>query len=365
MGPTVTNATSTTAQIGGRPLVTFGGCNYLGLAHDPRLLHAATLAAKRYGITTSASRTTTGDTDLHHELERRLASWFAREAALLAPEGLLANLVACQTAAALGIRHAIMDDRAHKSLGVAAVAAGLEVTPFPHGGTPDTTDLARTNTPCIILTDGVFTATGEIADLAGLARALPTEDSALLVDDCHGFPVLAGGLGSVAHAGLTDPRVWITTSLAKGLGAGGGVFLARRRVIDAACAHASAFICTTPPSPALAGAAVEAMGLLETEPERVGRLSANTDRVASGLASLGLEPGSPLTPIFAFDLGAADLTRFATHMEHAGFSVPVMSYPGGHTERYVRLTVNADHTDEQIDGLLAAIAAFTPMAVPS
>ncbi|MFT5424301.1 MAG: 8-amino-7-oxononanoate synthase [Phycisphaerales bacterium] len=365
MGPPVTNSTSTSAHIDGRPLVTFGGCNYLGLAHHPRLLHAASLAAERYGLTTSASRTTTGDTDLHHELERLLADWFSREAALLAPEGMLANLVACQAAAALGIRHALIDDRAHRSLRVAAVAAGLEITSFPHGQRPETAALARTNTPCIILTDGVFTATGEIANLKALAESLPTPESVLLVDDCHGFPVLAGGHGTAAHAGLTDPRVWITTSLAKGLGAGGGVFLAPKRVIDVACAHASAFICTTPPSPALAGAAVEAIALLETEPDRVARLSTNAARIAAGLETLGLNPGSPLTPIFSFDFGTADLSSFETHMQIAGFSVPVMSYPGGRTDRYVRLTVNADHTEAQIDGVLAAIGAFIPMAVPS
>jgi len=365
MGPTVTKATSTSAQIDGQHLVTFGGCNYLGLAHHPRLLHAASLAAQRFGLTTSASRTTTGNTDLHHELERRLASWFSREAALLAPEGMLANVAACQTAASLGVRHALMDDRAHQSLRVAAVAAGLEVATFPHGGLPETSALAQTGSACVLLTDGVFTATGEIADLPSLARALPTPDSILLVDDCHGFPVLADGHGSVAHAGLTDPRVWITTSLAKGLGAGGGVFLAPRSVIDHARARASAFICTTPPSPALAGAAVEALSVLDTEPERVARLASNAGRVAAGLGKLGLDPGSPLTPIFAFDLGDADLTRFADHLRDSGFGVPVMSYPGGHTDRYVRLTVNAEHTTEQINGLLAAIGSFTPAAVLS
>lgn len=363
MGPTVTNATPTTAQIDGRELVVFGGCNYLGLAHHPRLLRAATQGAAKYGLTTSASRTTTGDTDLHHHLENLLADWFQREAALLAPEGMLANLVACQTAAELGIRVALIDERAHTSLRVAAAAAGLEPHLYTHGEVPNTSAFAEAQTHCAILTDGVFTATGEIADLRGLAGALPTCESVLLVDDCHGFPVLAGGHGTAAHAEINDPRVWITTSLAKGLGAGGGAFIASRRAIEAATAQASAFVCTTPPSPALTGAAIEAMVLLQTEPDRVERLTKAASRLASGLKSLGIDPGTPLVPIFAFDLGGTDLDVFDLHMRAAGFGVPVMSYPGGKTDRYVRLTVNAEHTEAQIDGLLHAMTAFCPQGV--
>lgn len=363
MGPTVTNATSTTAQIDGQHLIAFGGCNYLGFAQHPRLIKAAGDAAATYGLTTSASRTTTGNTDLHHHLEHLLASWFDRDAALLAPEGMLANLVACQTAASLGIRHALIDERAHTSLSVAATAAGLRTTKYRHGETPETATLAADHTDCVILTDGVFTATGEVANLQGLFKALPTPNSVLLVDDCHGFPVLGSGHGTAAHAQISDPRLWITTSLAKGLGAGGGAFVASQRAIEAATAEASAFICTTPPSPALTGAAIEAMNLLKTEPDRVARLSRNASHLAAGLQDLGIDPGSSLTPIFAFDLGGADLDAFHLHMRTMGFGIPVMSYPGGKTERYVRLTVNAEHTEAHINGLLDSIATFCTQAV--
>lgn len=201
----------------------------------------------------------------------------------------------------------------------------------------------------------VFTATGRIANLPHLLESLPTPGSVLLVDDCHGFPVLGGGRGTISHHNLASPQLWMTTSLAKGLGAGGGIFLAPADAIQLAIATAEAFIGTTPPSPALAAAGVAALDLLQHEPARVNRLQALAANLAGGLGDLNLPAAEPQTPIFAIPLQESQLESFTQAMTAAELLVPVMRYPGGPTPSYARISVNAEHTDQHLVQLCAAL----------
>lgn len=367
----------------GRVVLSFGGCDYLGLSSHPRVVRAVVEATARYGLSSNASRETTGNAEPHDALERALASFLGAERALLAPDGYLANIAACQGLAAAGFTQAVLDGRAHVSMADAARAAGLVITRFDHadadslagvleavrrGGGRDArpTHDARPAGGVIVLTDGVFTADGEPAPLASYLRALRPTDR-LLVDDCHGLGVLGpGGRGSTAQAGIADPhpdpRVIITSSLAKGLGCAGGVVAGTLADI-ARCARASAYFCTTPIAPAMAAGTLAALAVLSGEPTRVERLGTNAERLRAGLHALGLarapgSPPTPVTPIAAFTL--ADLPAMeglAADLLADGFRVPLVRYPGGPAEAYFRLSVNAEHTPDQIDRLLGALAA--------
>ncbi|MFG0305493.1 MAG: aminotransferase class I/II-fold pyridoxal phosphate-dependent enzyme [Phycisphaerales bacterium JB040] len=326
----------------------FAGCDYLALARHPRLLDAATAAVARHALTSSASRTTTGDTRVHQSLDRRLAAWTGHEAGLVVPDGLIANIVACQTALALGIRRARLAPGSHRSLEIAIRASGL--TPIERGSPPIESD-----EPVLFLTDAVFTSTGAIADVPALLASLPTPGSVLLLDDCHGFPVLGDGRGTRAEFAITDPRVWTTTSLAKGIGAGGGAFLASKDAIDRAWTHADAFVCTTPPSPALAGAALASLDLIQNEPDRITHLQALCADLAERLAGLGLGDHEPRTPVFAIGLDEHSIDPFRHAASAHAVRVPVMSYPGGPAPRYARISLNASHTRADLDRLCAAL----------
>ncbi|VAX36197.1 hypothetical protein MNBD_PLANCTO03-2286, partial [hydrothermal vent metagenome] len=249
----------------GRVVLAFGGCNYLGLANHPRVLRAVIEATTRYGLSTTASRETTGNAEPHEALERELAAFLGVERTLLVPDGYLANIAACQGAQAAGCRHAVLDSRAHASMKDAAIAAGLRVSCFDHADADSLAGVLEalrkaggrdahptemnsggdghpTGASAVVMTDGVFTVDGEPAPLAALLQTLGPGDR-LLIDDCHGLCVLgSGGRGSLAHANLTDRRVIITSSLAKGLGCAGGIVAGSAADI-AKCSLSTAYIC--------------------------------------------------------------------------------------------------------------------------
>jgi len=353
-------ATSTHARASGRQFVIFGGCNYLGLAQHPRVIGAAGAAAGRYGLSTSASRTTTGNTTLHEGLEADLCAHLGAEAALLLPDGYTANIAALQTLSRT-TRVAVVDERAHRSLFDAAATARVETRTYRHRDAEDAARVAgAVGSPVVIMTDGVFAADGAIAPLAELLDALPDAGSRLLVDDCHGFVVLGrDGRGTLDELAITpDDRVVVTTTLAKGLGCAGGAVLGTRPLIETARLHAGAFVCTTPTSPMLIAAAREALRVVTEEPARLGRLRANAARLSEAVAPHEITP-DPRTPIAAFTLGdepAMQATR-AT-LEREGIAVPLVAYPGGPVPVYFRATVTADHTPEQLDRLALALRAI-------
>src|SRR3954466_2557156 len=127
----VESTTATTITVEGRELLAFGGCNYLGLAHHPAVLGAVREGLMKHGISTTASRETTGNTIVHDKLEQELAGYLRQEAAILLAEGYTANIAAAQ---ALSRRHgvALIDARAHRSLRSAANATGMQVFEYEH-----------------------------------------------------------------------------------------------------------------------------------------------------------------------------------------------------------------------------------------
>ncbi len=352
----------TTATLGGRTLVSFGGCNYLGLAQHPRVTAAAADAIGRFGLSTTASRETTGNTRVHEDLERALCAFCGAASALLVPDGYIANLTAMQALAAGGVREAVIDERAHPSLLDAAVLAGMNVRAYRH---LDAGDAARVLGSCagpaVVATDSVFAATGAIAPGADLLGGLRSDD-VLLLDDCHGLGVLGReGRGLADHLGLGRDRLVVTATLAKGLGCGGGVVMGPRGLTDLARRVATAYVCTTPCSPVLAAAAIEALRVLRDEPGLHEALAARTRRVRAMLAdAFGVDRDRP-TPIVAFAAGSVE-RMVALHGQalDAGVLAPLVDYPGGPAPRYFRLSVSAAHTDEQIDRLGVALGVREP-----
>ncbi|MBK7405076.1 MAG: pyridoxal phosphate-dependent aminotransferase family protein [Phycisphaerales bacterium] len=351
---------ATTATLpDGRVLLSFGGCNYLGLANHPAVAAAVAQAMGRYGMSSSASRETTGNTLAHEALEHELAAFLACERVLLVPDGYTANIAACQAMAGV-CSHALLDDKAHVSLRDAARAAGLESLRFTHLDPASLrTRLAEIRPGrAVVLTDGVFTADGALAPLAELLAALGQDDR-LIIDDCHGFGVLGpGGRGSPHHAGLRDPRIIVTSSLAKGLGCAGGMVAGPAAEI-ARAARGTAYFCTTPTAPPMAEGTRASLAILAAEPQRVERLAANAERLQARLHDLGLAapPRRPATPIAAFTIG----TKAQMELVHAGLlaegiRAPLISYPGGPAEAYFRLTLTAEHSPQHIDFLAAALA---------
>ncbi|MFI4898618.1 MAG: aminotransferase class I/II-fold pyridoxal phosphate-dependent enzyme [Phycisphaerales bacterium JB059] len=344
-------------------LITLAGCNYLGLAHDPAVLRAAHDALDQYGLSTSASRRTSGNTREHTALEAELADFLGFEGAVLTPDGYTANLVAAQRLA-MDCCVALLDERAHASLVDAARCAGLEVRTYPHLDHAAAGALAgeHRDRGVAVMTDSVFATDGAIAPLRELAAALPESNAYLLVDDCHGFCVLgAQGEGTLGHLGLRDPRIRQTTTLAKGLGCFGGVACGPATWADHARRTCNAAVCTTPAPPAAASAARAALRLVRAEPIRIERLRMNIDRLRTTIRAAGFPAHDAMIPIFAIWLPSPAQTRaLSSALREEGFFVPASEYPGGPSATYLRISVTARHRAEDLDRFGAALARLTP-----
>lgn len=357
---TASDATTITLR-GGRSVVSFGGCNYLGLANHPEVIGAIVQGLHVYGVSSTASRETTGNAEPHELLEAELATFLGTESALLVPDGYLANIVACQGLARAGITHALLDARTHVSQTDAARTAGLRTHTFAHGSAEALASALHTIRPnnAVVMTDGVFTADGEPAAVSGLLAALGPGDR-LLIDDCHGLGVRGpGGRGSAAEHGASDQRLVITSSLAKALGCAGGVVAGSAGFI-AVCHAASGYVCTTPIAPAMAQGSRAALRVLNREPERLERLRHNAEMLRRGLRELGLLRTSEhwQSPIVAFTLqNRSDMPGIAERLLNDGYRVPLISYPGGPASDYFRVSVSSEHNESQIKGVLGALNA--------
>lgn len=362
MGPRATNLTATTAEIDGRPHTVFAGCNYLGLAQHPEPIAAARETTAVYGLSTSASRTTTGQTDIHAALEAELADFAHLPAALLVPDGYTANIAAAQAFAHLGVRAAAIDQRAHASLTDAARAAGLEIHRYNHRDPAHAADLLRLlpGRPAVF-TDAVFTATGALAPLPDLLERLPA-DALVLADDCHGFGVLGSaepgaiGAGTPTHLAVRDPRLVVTTTLAKAIGAAGGAVMGQPDLIDTARAHATAFICTTPIATPLAAASRVALRLAG-EGTHQPRLQANLATLDAALDALPLEVTRSPAPIRALHADDETTAALDAAFLDAHLLCPPSRYPGGPSATYFRLALSSAHTPNDLSRLIAALHA--------
>ena len=350
--------------------VSFGGCDYLNLAIDRAACDTAHAVIAERGLSTTASRTTTGDTPHHRHLESDIRDVLATPDAVVVPDGFTANIAACE-ALATGprpCRVAMIDERAHPSLRTAARAAGLSVVAYTHR---DPTDLARrradypSESPVVVLTDGVFTATGDIAPAPGLLAATQPGDT-LVLDDCHAFGVLGpSGRGTAHHFGLNDARIVTTSTLAKVIGAAGGFVAGPASIVGRVRTDATAYVCTTPTPPALIAAARSNLARVRALAADGGldELRRNAARVRTGLRNLGFPITDADTPIAAFTTGPSD-PALAVAFAAAGLAVPLMEYPGGPSASYFRVSVSRAHEPADIDRLLATVARFAPAASP-
>lgn len=361
----ISSFSPTHARIGDREILTFGGCGYLGLSHHPQVRAALVESVDALGLSTSASRETTGNTLIHEALEHALAAFLGLAGAILTPEGYTANLALAQ-ALARRFRVAIVDERSHRSVGHAVAAAGLEVHTFEHLSAGQAASLAARHADrgVVIYTDGVFAADGSVAPADKLLAALPERHSLLIIDDCHGFGVLGdNGRGTASHFGVADPRLCITTTLAKGLGCYGGAIAGPGDLIRDIQTHSGVYRGTTPVPPPVAAAAVAALSVMAQDPTLVQRLRANIQHMRAVLGAAGLRFPDPPVPIFTFMLESDERMETIHHaLFERGILAPLIEYPGGPGSRYFRLAVTAAHTAEHIDRLGRELAALVRMA---
>ena len=350
------------AVVDGRELVSFAGNDYLGLAGDPSLAEAAAVAARRWGVGSTASHLLCGHYAPHEALERELAEWVAPCAgarAVTFSTGYLANL-AIVSALADRETEVFADRLNHACLNDGALLARSRLVRYAHG---DTGALARrlasSGAPRkLIATDAVFSMDGDVAPLAALAALAQAHDAWLVVDDAHGFGVLGGGRGTLAELGIASPRIVLMGTLGKAAGVAGAFVAAHPAVVETIVQSARPYLFTTASPPMLAETLRASLVLVRADAWRRDRLARHVARFRAGAADLPWRLGDSRTPIQPLVVGGAiEATRLSQALERRGVFVPAIrppTVPEG-TSR-LRVSLSAAHHDDDVDVLLRALA---------
>jgi 8-amino-7-oxononanoate synthase len=363
----IQEATATEARIDDRWKIMVGSNNYLGLTHHPRVLAAATEAMNRYGSGSTGSRFLNGTLDLHEQLEDRFAKLFRKESALVFTTGYQASLGAIATLAGRG-DHLFLDRLDHASLVDAARLGFAEVHRYPHGDFA-ALDRQLSATPehsaKLVVTDGVFSMEGTVVDLPKLASVAREHDAQILVDEAHALGVLgANGAGTVEQFGMEDQVDLILATFSKSLASVGGVVAGPAKALNWIRHHARALIFTASMPPASLAGVLAALEVMQEEPERRERLWKNTRTVADGLKSMGFDTGGSETPIIPVLIGDMWKTVgfWRLLFDNGIFTHPIVPPAVPPDRCRIRVSMSAEHTDEQVERVIEAFAKSAKQA---
>lgn len=348
-----------TRQVAKSNILDFADNDYLGLSQDPRVCEAQAAGARRYGAGAGASHLVSGHLEVHDALEEALASWTGRERALLFSTGYMANIGVLQ---ALADRHtAIFQDRLnHASLIDGAALSGARSRRFHHRDTDDLESLLSRSksTHKLVVSDGVFSMDGDIADIEALVIAAQRHNAWLMVDDAHGVGVLGdNGSGCVgSNWGSVDVPILVGT-LGKALGTAGAFVAGDAELIDHLTQFSRSYVYTTAQPPAIAAATLKALAIVQEEPEHRTRLNANIAYFRREALGLGLPLSTSATPIQPLILGdEARTLGWAMRLQQQGLLVGAIRPPTvSNGEARLRITLSARHTCSNIDHLLESL----------
>jgi len=378
----VESASGPRVVIGGREVVCLCGNDYLGLANDPAVKAAAVEAVGKFGVGAGASRLVSGTSGLHVELERRLAAFKGSESAVVTPTGYMANHVAIHALA--GRKDMILCDKLnHASIIDAALACGARVRTYGH------CDAARLKTllerhrgqhrRCLIVTDSLFSMDGDLAPLAEIVRLKKLFDAQLLVDEAHATGVLGEhGRGAGELLGVEREIDATVGTLSKALGAMGGFVAGPGVLIETIRNAGRAFMYTTALPPAICAAAIQALEIVQKEPQRRRKLLEMSRNVRERLGALNgfcdarqtasSDPGpvaekgessriaTQIIPVIIGD--ATKALEVSGRLLEAGFLVPAIrppTVPKG-TSR-LRVSLSAAHERADLDRFVETLGA--------
>jgi 8-amino-7-oxononanoate synthase len=346
--------------IDGQPMLAFCSNDYLGLANHPEVIAALRAGAERWGVGGGASHLVNGHCGPHHELELALAEFTGRPRALLFSTGYMANLGT--VTALVGKGDSVLEDRLnHASLLDAGLLSGARFSRYLHNDAASLAsrlDKAEGNT--LVVTDGVFSMDGDLADLPALCAKAREKGAWVMVDDAHGFgPLGATGGGIVEHFGLgMDDVPVLVGTLGKAFGTAGAFVAGSEELIETLIQFARPYIYTTSQPPAVACATLKSLELLRAESWRRDHLNALIARFRAGAEAIGLSLMDSPTPIQPILIGgSAQAMALSAELRQRGILVGAIrppTVPAG-TAR-LRVTLSASHTEAQVDRLLVALA---------
>lgn len=356
----ITSDQDTEVKINGKKVLMFGSNSYLGLTNHPKIKEAAIKATKKYGTGCAGSRFLNGTLDIHTQLEKRLAKFVGKDDALIYSTGFQVNLgvVSCLTGRE---DYIITDESDHASIVDGFRLSFSKRLKYRHN---DMFELEQRLKMCdpdavkLVVTDGVFSMEGDVANLPKMVELCKQYNAALMVDEAHGFGVFGrNGRGVCDHFGVTNDVDLIMGTFSKSFASLGG-FIATDEVTANYLRHNSrSYIFSASITPASTAAANAALDIMESEPERFDRLWDVTNYALEGFRNMGCEIGNTCTPIIPLYVRDNDKTFLVTRMllDDGIFVNPVVSPAVPPQDTLIRISFMATHTREQVDVLLEKI----------
>lgn len=338
---------------GGRKIM-IGSNNYQGLTSDPRVIEASVSATKEFGTGCSGSRFLNGTTSLHIQLEKELAEFLGKEDCVTMGSGFQTNIGVISAIA--GRKDYIFCDKEnHASIYDGCKLSYAKMVRFNH---LDYDDLERKlqevpeDAGILIITDGIFSMTGDICDLPRLVEIKKKYNARLMVDDAHAFGVLGKtGAGTAEYFNLVDDVDLIYGTFSKSLASMGGYCGCSREVAEFIKHTSRPFIFSASITPASLAATLEALHIIKAEPERISRLSETADYMRTLLRERGIKFADSKAPIIALFTYEQDITltvckRLFEEGVYANPVLPPATPPG---QCLVRTTYTASHTKEILE----------------
>ena len=356
----VASGCSSTLEVDGATLVNFCSNDYLGLAAHPEVNSALKKAADHYGTGSGASHLISGHSSAHHQLEEQLAEFTGRPRALLYSTGYMANM---GTINALVGRHdlVLQDQLNHASLLDGGHPSRATSQRYKHADLDNLQQRLEQSTAArkLIVTDGVFSMDGDLAPLKELSAMATKHNGWLMVDDAHGFGVLGEqGGGLVEELNLSYEQVPVLVgTLGKSFGTFGAFVAGSEALIESLIQFSRSYIYTTAMPPAIAAATLASLKILREETWRRETLASLIAQFRRGAEQIGMQlmdSSTPIQPVVVND--DQKVMQISAVLRDQGFLVGAIrppTVPVGSGR--LRITFSADHSEEQVDQLLAAL----------
>jgi glycine C-acetyltransferase len=359
---TISSAQGARLIVDGKDVLNFCSNNYLGLANHPKIVEAAKEATKKYGVGPAAVRSIAGTTDLHVQLEERLAKFKGAEDVITFQSGFNANLGTIS--ALVGKEDVIFSDRLnHASIIDGCRLSGAKIVAYEHNDPGALEDAIKEHAAnyrrALIITDGVFSMDGDIAPLPDLVEVAKKYDILIMVDDAHGEGVLGkGGRGIVDHFGLHGKVDIEVGTMSKAFGVVGGIVAGEKVIIEWLRQRGRPFLFSSAVTAPDAAACLAAVDLLEESTALVDKLWANAKYFKEEMKKLGFDTGVSETPITPVMLGEALLAQqFSRELFENGVFAMAIGFPTvAKGKARIRVMISAAHDNDDLGQGLEAFA---------
>lgn len=334
----------------------FAGNNYLGLAAHPQVKEAAIRSVEKYGVSFSASRLTTGTSLLHLELEKELSLFKQRNDSVIFASGFLGNRILMEV---LSKRYTsvFIDHDAHPSIIYGIPGDNHQIYRYNHCDTADLEVKLKEHSKgeSLIVTDGVFALTGEIAPLDKIYELASKYNAILIVDDAHATGILGdNGRGTPEYFGIDGAdRIFQSETMSKAIGSYGGFISSDNDMISLIREYSIIYQASTSLPPPIVASAIASLKILMENPELRKDLAEKARLLRYEINSLGFHTFEGITPIIPIIEDTCESAGYlSAFLEQNGIIVPVVNYPGGKSNSLLRVTVSALHEYRQIEMLL-------------